>query len=218
MITKFGNLVVGDEIYLKENGINVPYIVVHQGKPDVMAYDNSCMGTWLLRKHADDDCTWSKECFNNYAKSDIHEWLNNTFFNRFDCETQEVMNTVNLPYMPSSKSPFADRSPRIGTVICKIFLLSSYEVGRSSFKNKLEYFIMGTEEGYKERRIATTAAGNIIQWHLRYPYYDNSTDVELIDEAGSYRYGRAYATRGVRPAMIVNSEALYRGDLCKSTI
>ena len=49
MAQLLGNVTVGSIVKLKENGSPVDYLVVHQGKPSSL-YDESCNGTWLLRK------------------------------------------------------------------------------------------------------------------------------------------------------------------------
>ena len=49
--TPIDSLAVGTSVFLPESGSRVEYIIVNQGIPqNSTSYDDSCDGTWLLRK------------------------------------------------------------------------------------------------------------------------------------------------------------------------
>ena len=78
------DLAVGSSVYLMEDGVAVEYLVVNQGKPSGSSlYDDSCDGTWLLRKNLKQNYQWNSSRVNDYQNSTIHSWLNSDFFNQF---------------------------------------------------------------------------------------------------------------------------------------
>ena len=58
MAQTLGSVAVGSIIKLNESGSPVEYLVVQQGKPGSM-YDDSCDGTWLLRKDIAEKRAWN---------------------------------------------------------------------------------------------------------------------------------------------------------------
>ena len=70
--TSIGNLDVGTEITLNENGEPINYLIVNQGIPEDSAlYDASCDGTWLLRKDIRENGQWNASNVNTLAGSTI---------------------------------------------------------------------------------------------------------------------------------------------------
>ena len=98
--TSLGNLDVGTEITLNENGEPINYLIVNQGIPEDSAlYDASCDGTWLLRKDIAENRQWHSSNSNSYKASTIHSYLNGTFLNLFDADIREVIKQVKIPYV-----------------------------------------------------------------------------------------------------------------------
>jgi len=93
---KLGDVAVGEIVKLKENGVAVDYIVVHQGLPSDI-YDTSCDGTWLLRKGIDVLDSWSSGS-NKLEKSSLHSYLNNSWINKYDANTKNAIKQVKIPY------------------------------------------------------------------------------------------------------------------------
>ena len=151
---------VGSTVKLKVNGTAKEFIVVHQGKPSSL-YDNSCNGTWLLMKDIYENRQWHNSNVNNLENSTIHSYLNGTFLNLFESNIRDAIKQVKLPYRKNGGSGGSDQSGANG-LLCKIFLLSGYEIGFTTSDNpyfpvdgaKLSYFEAGTGSSALNKRIA----------------------------------------------------------------
>lgn len=203
---------VGDAVYLNENGTPVEYLVVHQGRPSDM-YDESCNGTWLLRKDLYANEPLAKISDNDYKKSIVNEKLNSDFFNLFDTDTKNAIKTAKIPYVDGVGESGSVVSGLDG-LATRVFLLSGYEVGFTTTTNSnipvdgvcLDYFSGMVD---KDSRRIGRYNGNIKQWALRSPSMSNvkSTWVVYID--GSANTSSVYLDCGVRPAVIVKSGACF---------
>lgn len=212
------SLAVGITVKLMEGGTAVEYLVVNQGIPENSSlYDASCDGTWLLRKNIHSNRQWHTSDVNKYESSAINTWLNGDFFNTLGSAEQAAIKQVKIPYRKNGGSGGTDQSGANG-LSAKIFLLSGYEVGWTTSNNpyfpqdgaKLSYFESGTGTSANNKRIAKLG-GSPTGWHLRSP--DKSSDdrtwyVNLNGAASSY-----YATnsQGIRPALVLRSNALFDG-------
>lgn len=121
-----GNKSVGSIVKLKENGVLVDYLVVHQGKPSSI-YDASCDGVWLLRKDIAETRQWHSSNINKLETSDIQTYLNGTWLNRYDAAIKAAIKQVKLPYRKNGGSGGTTQNGSNG-LSCKIFLLSAPEV------------------------------------------------------------------------------------------
>lgn len=207
--TSIGNLDVGTEITLNENGEPTNYLIVNQGIPeDSSLYDSSCDGTWLLRKDIYENRQWHSSNSNSYKASTIHTYLNGTFLNLFDADIREVIKQMKIPYVNGTgNSAVASGSSGLS---CKIFLLSVYEVGFRTSDNpyfpvdgaKLSYFESGTGTTANNKRIAKLN-GSATNWWLRSPDTYNAGNAWLVNSDGGY-YGIGCAfSYGVRPALVL---------------
>lgn len=202
-----GDIEVGKEVVLNENEVPVNYIVVHQGLPSSM-YDASCEGSWLLRKDIAENRQWNSSNSNSYKASTIHSYLNGTFLNLFDADIREVIKQVKIPYVNgTANSAVASGANGLS---CKIFLLSSREVGFSTSDNqyfpndgaKLSYFESGTGSSALNKRIAKLN-GSATLWWLRSPYTRSTNDAWLVLSTGSYSSSSCTNSFGIRPALIL---------------
>lgn len=213
---------VGSTVKLKVDGSLKEFIVVHQGKPSSM-YDESCNGTWLLMKDCYVSRAWHSSNVNKYESSDIHSYLNNTFINLFDSNIRDAIKQVKLPYRKNGGSGGQDQSGANG-LLCKIFLLSGYEVGWTTSDNsyfpvdgaKLSYFESGTGTSANNKRIANLN-GSAAFWWLRSPSTSGANYVWDVYSVGNY--GNYYASNsfGIRPALILPSTLLVSDDGTVST-
>ena len=170
---------VGSTVKLKVNGTAKEFIVVHQGKPSSL-YDNSCDGTWLLMKDIYENRQWHSSNVNNLENSTIHSYLNGTFLNLFESNIRDAIKQVKLPYRKNGGSGGSDQSGANG-LLCKIFLLSGYEIGFTTSDNpyfpvdgaKLSYFEAGTGSSALNKRIAYLN-GSAAYWWLRSPLANNA--------------------------------------------
>lgn len=130
---KLGTKAVGSIVKLKVNGAAKEFIVVHQGKPSSM-YDASCDGTWLLMKDIFEATRWHSSDVNNLENSTIHSILNSTLLNAFESNIRDAIKQVKIPYRKNGGSSGSDQSGANG-LLCKIFLLSGYEIGFTTSDN-----------------------------------------------------------------------------------
>ena len=214
---------VGSTVKLKVDGSLKEFIVVHQGKPSSM-YDESCNGTWLLMKDCYVSRAWHSSNVNKYESSDIHSYLNNTFINLFDSNIRDAIKQVKLPYRKNGGSGGSDQSGANG-LLCKIFLLSGYEIGFTTSDNsyfpvdgaKLSYFEAGTGSSALNKRIAYLN-GSAAYWWLRSPGTSSANYVVwLVSTNGDFNGNYASNSRGIRPALVLPSTLLVSDDGTVST-
>ena len=213
---------VGSTVKLKVNGTAKEFIVVHQGKPSPL-YDDSCNGTWLLMKDIYENRQWHNSNVNNLENSTIHSYLNGTFLNLFESNIRDAIKQVKLPYRKNGGSGGSDQSGANG-LLCKIFLLSGYEIGFTTSDNsyfpvdgaKLSYFESGTGSSALNKRIAYLN-GSAAYWWLRSPGAGGTSLVWYVYSNGSYDDGGASNSYGIRPALILPSTLLVSDDGTVST-
>lgn len=215
--TKIETLNVGQSVYANVGGVRKEFIVVHQGLPSSL-YDASCDGTWLLMKDIYDNRQWNSRNSNAYETSDINTYLNGPFFNLFDSNIQGIIKQVKIPYRKNGGSGDADQSGANG-LSAKIFLLSGYEVGWTTSNHelfpqdgaKLSYFESGTGTSANKKRIAYLD-GSAAIWWLRSPSIGYTDRVWRIGAGGSYDYNNVFSSFGIRPALILPSDALVNDE------
>ena len=211
---KLGTKAVGSIVKLNVNGAAKEFIVVHQGKPSSL-YDESCDGTWLLMKDIFEATRWHSSDVNNLENSTIHSILNSTLLNAFESNIRDAIKQVKIPYRKNGGSSGSDQSGANG-LLCKIFLLSGYEIGFTTSDNpyfpvdgaKLSYFEAGTGSSALNKRIAYLN-GSAAYWWLRSPKTSYSSRVWHVDSDGGYYYYYAYSSYGIRPALILPKTALF---------
>lgn len=210
---RLGAKAVGSTVKIKVNGTVKDFIIVHQGKPSSV-YDDSCNGTWLLMK---DIYTTSKLDNNNsYKDSNIHTYLNGTFYNLIDSNIRAAIKQVKIPYQNGTGSggSLATGSNGLST---KVFLLSGYEVGWTTSDNgyfpkdgvRLAYF--GNSSGGNSKRVAYNGSSAAIWW-LRSPLASNDNGVWGVGTDGSSVNGWYFGSCGVRPAFILPSTLVVSDD------
>lgn len=203
---KLGTKAVGSIVKLKVNGTAKEFIVVHQGKPSSL-YDESCNGTWLLMKDIYENRQWHSSATTFLEFSTIHSYLNSTFLNLFDSDIRDAIKQVKIPYRKNGGSGGSDQSGANG-LLCKIFLLSGYEVGWTTSDNqnfpvdgaKLSYFEAGTGTSANNKRVANLD-GSAFFWWLRSPYA--SGNVWRVSPNGLYSSSNASYANGIRPALVL---------------
>lgn len=211
---KLGTKAVGSIVKIKVNGASKDFIVVQQGNPNTGTYDSSCAGTWLLMKDIYTTMKWDGSN-NDYKNSDVHSYLNGTFYNLIDSDIRNAIKQVKIPYQNGTGSggSLATGSNGLST---KVFLLSGYEVGWTTSDNgyfpkdgvRLAYF--GNSSGGNSKRIAYNGS-SAATWWLRSPS-DDTNSVWNVKSGGSYGYWDYYGTYGVRPAFILPSTLVVSDD------
>lgn len=213
---KLSSCAVGTIVQLPENGVNVEYIVVHQGLPSSM-YDESCNGTWLLRKECLSSArAWHSSNKNNYANSDINSYLNGTFFNSLGVIEQSAIKQVKIPYRKGSGVSKTVTSG-VNGLSTKVFLLSAAELSFNITEimptnegAELSYFKGCSDTGTDTKRVCKVGSSNYYWW-TRTPYcHENYGETEAItvNLTGGIADHLCYNTNGIRPALIMNSDTL----------
>ena len=209
--TPVSELAVGTLIKINENGSPVEYMVVNQGLPSSM-YDESCNGTWVVRKDIYTTRSWDTSD-NDYKNSDIHPYLNGTFLNLFGNSIKNAIKQVKIPYQNGTGSDGSVASGANG-LSCIIFLLSGYELGWTRSDNsrflqdgaKLSYFGSGTSDAANNKRIANYN-GNATYWWLRSPDAGNTNRAWTVTLGGGCDPRACGAIHGVRPAFVLDPTA-----------
>lgn len=213
---KLGTKAVGSIVKIKVNGASKDFIVVQQGNPNTGTYDSSCAGTWLLMKDIYTTMKWDGSN-NDYKNSDVHSYLNGTFYNLIDSDIRNAIKQVKIPYQNGTGSggSLATGSNGLST---KVFLLSGYEVGWTTSDSgyfpkdgvRLAYF--GNSSGGNSKRIAYNGSFAGVWW-LRSPGTSNNNYVWHVNTDGSYSSGGWYSNSyGVRPAFILPSTLVVSDD------
>ena len=207
---QIGSLAIGTTVRLNINNSPKEFIIVHQGKPSSI-YDESCNGTWLLMKDIYEKRVWNSSNVNKYESSTIHSYLNSTFLNLFDSNIKDAIKQVKIPYRKNGGSSGTMQQGANG-LLCKIFLLSGYEIGFTTGDNpyfpvdgaKLSYFEAGTSSSALNKRIAKLN-GSATNWWLRSPYTNLTNYVWYVDSSGNGSCNEVSSSYGVRPALILPS-------------
>lgn len=219
--TPIGELAVPTSVYLNVNGVRERFTVVQQGRPSTL-YDSSCDGTWLLMKNL---CTKMKFQdgairTNDYSKSNIHTYLNNTFINLFDANIREIIKQVKIPYRTGSGNNTTPVASGANGVQTKVFIPSALEVNQTQSTNApmpndgaiLEYF--NASGSTLNNRRKSTYNGTATIWWTRSPACTadaaSSPAMYTILTTGSAggRYDVAAGSYGVRPMIIVPKDTL----------
>lgn len=207
--TLASDIAVGESVFLNVNGVLTEFLIVHQGLPSSL-YDSSCDGTWLLMKDIYETRQWHSSTSNSYKASTIHTYLNGDFLGLFSASAQNAIKQVKIPYVNGTgSSAIASGSNGLST---KIFLLSGYEIGFTTSTNQyfpidgacLSYFI-----GADNAKRAARLDGAATRWWLRSPYTSNTTNAWHVLVGGDYGGISCSASHGVRPALILPSNALF---------
>lgn len=216
--TNAGDIDVGTEVILNENGQPVNYLIVNQGIPSAL-YDASCEGTWLLRKDIAENRQWHSFNNNDYENSTIDNYLNTTFLNLFESNIRDAIKQVKIPYRKGAGYGKTVTSGANG-LSAKIFLLSATEVGfNMSYMPtnegvELAYFSGCADDGADNKRIAYLNS-SATDWWLRSPYClssSGSTRALFVIYDGFWSYGFSSSSYGLRPALILPYDFKFTSD------
>ena len=216
--TNAGDIDVGTEVILNENGQPVNYLIVNQGIPSAL-YDASCKGTWLLRKDIAENRQWHSSNNNDYANSTIDNYLNSTFLNLFESNIRDAIKQVKLPYRKGAGYGKTVTSGASG-LSAKIFLLSATEVGfnmsymPTNEGAELAYFSGCADDGADNKRVAKLN-GSSTSWWLRSPFcYSSYGSARALYVGGDGGWGNSSCSGsyGIRPTLILPYEFKFQDD------
>lgn len=194
-----GSLAVGSSVFMNVSGAPREFLVVHQGIPDSTIYDSSCNGTWLLMKTIYTSKKWDSTD-NDYENSDIHAYLNGSFFDLFDSGIQGIIKQVKLPY---TKGKYSKGSLKDGSngISAKVFFLSLGELVNTNHRKGWE----GKQINYYAN-LGGLGNDPVNSWWLRSPHTSDQQAYMKGTDSGSY--SAVTTARSVRPALILPSDAL----------
>lgn len=212
-ISQFG---VGSIVKLNETGIPAEYIIVHQGKPSDI-YDNSCSGSWILRKDIITESQWDSSRLNSYEDSDVDSWLNSVMYNKYDSGVKSSILQVRIPYRKGGGLGI-DQTGYNG-LSRKIFTPSITELGITKTDNpnipndgsKLDYFGHGTSQSANEKRVSYFGSSPH-GWYTRSPFTNNESSAWFIKENGDATVVTVSERMGVRPLIVLNFNSIVTAE------
>lgn len=207
MSQTIGEMNVGDIVQLREDGVAISYLIVHQGSPNPEKYINAD-GAWLLRLNADDQVrTYGPTC--DFSTSTLVSYLNDGALSKFEASAISAMKTVTIPYEPSNSEVCVGS----GGVSCKIFVLNLSEMAVSSANRiantELDYFNITSDDLAKERRQAFTSEGGTTTCWSRTPSAF-TTSVMCWNTSSTTNLGvnTGHSTAYARYAFVIPSDTL----------
>lgn len=222
MAQLLGNVAVGTIVKLKENGSPVDYIVVQQGKPSSL-YDDSCNGTWLLRKDVYADTNYNNTNYVTFVSAVINTSYLPGLLSMYDTDIQLKIKMVRIPYCINTGS--SEVNSGSNGYPFQLFLLGGYEVGYTQGQNQycpvdgslLSYFSLGTTTEANNKRIANYN-NSASYWWLRSLLGANSGGGAFaVSSQGNVTNANAAGKYGVRPAMIMPTDLFVLDDGSLST-
>ena len=217
------DLLVENTVKINENGVPVEYIVVHSGLPSSI-YDSSCNGLWLLRKEIPENMrmdvgyTGTKGM---YEYSEVDEYLNGTWMDRYDSNVLSAISQVKIPYR--ERGTLGTTKTGADGLSRKVFLLSAVEIGFVTGNNgiympddgvKLDYFISGVSADAIAKRMTNINhsynGNNFCNWWTRSAPMGLEENGSIIATSnGTPQQATSSGKWGVRPALIVPFNALF---------
>lgn len=182
------------EIYLKENDVYVPYIVLDDD------YKGNIL---LLRKEVMRELKSISDYSSEYENSPIDIYLASEFLGSFPDEISKQIKSVDIEV--TSKEALYQVGKETHTISRKVFLLSYSEVNYSEHSmaadegNKLSYF------NDDESRIAYRE-GEPCSWWLRTPYTNYDSVTWSVGGDGMKTELSSTTENGIRPAFCLSGD------------
>jgi hypothetical protein len=227
--TRLGDVLVGGSVFLNVNGRPVEFLVVHQGNPNSDIYDSSCDGTWLLMKDIYTTSQWySSDDPVGYNYSELHNYLNGTFYKLLDADVRSLIVNATLPYvvMFSGGGSVCNKkhtSDGKTGMPARVFALSVIEVYPGANDMMWVYRNEGSCLSYFSDRVSSTDRSELIaylngtaaEWWLRSLYATTTENsVWTIYSNGSTVRSNVTSERGVRPALIMPADTKLNKNFC----
>lgn len=205
-----GHKELGDTIKINENGVACEYTIVNIGKPSNL-YDESCNGVWLLKKYPivsplTPSMDWDQND-NDYANSDIQDYLNKQFLNALDESLRAIIKTVKIPYKKGTGISTDTVQTGINGLQTKIFLLSKNEITQNQLTkapydgDTLQYFY-STDLARCQLWQDNIHSTSYDYW-LRTCEAVNATHAHCINKNGSIVTYTTTSPGYIRPAFII---------------
>ena len=178
-------LSVGESVFLTVNGALTEFLVVHKGNPDTGIYDASCDGIWITAKYATDDAIYyyTKDTSGDeadlspdgtyykfmYHESNVHKYLNSTYYNSIDTKQKKSIKTVKIPYKTDKKYEVNYFTKGNG-LTCNVFLPCFRELTpNTAYPNigSVWQYCSAFSNGTDSRRAIATTGGISVDYWIR---------------------------------------------------
>lgn len=206
MATRLGDMAVGSTVKIKVNGTLTDFLIVQQGNPNSTIYDASCNGTWVLMNALYILQKWDSR-HDDYASSDISDYLRNSFFNLLEPGCRSAIKSVKIPYVDNETVHDGANGLPV-----TVFLLSASELGWTS--SNMSVYKDGSRlsrfpnDGQSSTRVAYYKGSPRYYW-TRSKARDYSNGIVIVTSDGGHEVKAVYADNvGVRPAFILPKEQL----------
>lgn len=209
--TAAGNLDVGAEVILNENGAPANYLIVNQGIPENSPlYDASCDGTWLLRKDIREIAQWCGQSGERVLVGSNIMATMSGYVDDYDPKVQEAIKTVKIPYCIGNGYPTVNSGAN--GLECKIFPLGGYEAGGANVSANsflpvdgacLSYF---ENLEYNDQRTIAYFNGQAETWAFRSPHNAMDYTVCIAYKDGYISADECTFSYGFRPSIILPYE------------
>lgn len=203
-----GDLDVGKEVLLNENGSPVNYLVVNQGIPENSPlYDASCEGTWLLRKEIREIIQWSGPNGDSALVGSNIMTTMAGYLNDYDQNVKQSIKTVKIPYCIGNGFPTVNNGAN--GLECSIFPLGGYEAGGANVSANsflpvdgacLSYF---ENLEYIDQRTIAYFNGQAETWAFRSPHNSANYTVCIAYKDGYISGDECSYSYGSRPTLIL---------------
>ena len=201
----FGDLAVGQSVFININGKPTEFLVAHQGVPQTCIYaDSTYDGTFLIAKNIYEKKAWSWQLgTTDYSLSEINAYLNGDFYNSIDDEAKALIKQINVPYRSGTSGQTIKLLP------AKVFLPSVREVQETtngtykpSDGGKFSLF------DDSANRIALFE-GTTTPWWTRSGHINSqSSGVWCINTSGSSEASGPGGNYGIRPVIVMQPNGL----------
>lgn len=206
MATRLGDMAVGSTVKIKVNGTLTDFLIVQQGNPNSTIYDASCNGTWVLMNALYILQKWDSR-HDDYASSDISDYLRNSFFNLLEPGCRSAIKSVKIPYVDNETVHNGANGLPV-----TVFLLSASELGWTS--SNMSVYKDGSRlsrfpnDGQSSTRVAYYKGSPRYYW-TRSKVSGYSNGIAIVTSDGGHEVKAVYADDvGVRPAFILPKEQL----------
>lgn len=190
--TPLGKYAIGATVLLKVDGVATPFLVAHHGKTTDNTNSLFENATWLLAKSKVTDMAG----YGAYVDSDIDNYLNGTYFQRFSTKIQNTI--LSVPIGVGANGNLA------ATITRKIFILSCDEADHNGASG---YYLSllgdGTTDSLYQR-----SGGESAGWWTR-TGFTNTREKWMLwyhiihDGIGMVVTSSAADTMGILPALIL---------------
>jgi hypothetical protein len=207
-------LAVGSTIKINENGAAADYLVVHQGRPSTV-YDDSCIGTWVMRVDCPVLRMINSANESAYAGGVVDTYLEGEFYNSFDSAAQSAIKQVKIPYVDGNGKTGTLKTGSSG-LLRRVFVASGKELRLESQTNDRMYDV-GATFSYFNSHLSDAARianwnGAPTQYWCRDPAKGYTTNMWMVGNNGRLAEAGASNWKAVRPVMVLNNAALVGTD------